>query len=110
SFGMYGFPPTEKPSHDPSKANVVPGDPELTPAGTPAEILQLIIGVKATGPGIAANRGVEVTYRVGSKKYTEVWNEAFELCAPVADFKDRPDACPPADFEYDDRVVEVRFA
>lgn len=110
SFGMYGFPPTEEPSHDPSKVNVVIGSPNLTPAGTPEDVLQLIIGVKATAPGIAANRGVEVTYRVGSERYREVWNDVFELCAPKADFVDRAADCPPRDFKYDDRVVEVPFA
>ena len=44
SFGMYGFPPTEKPSHDPSKVNVVIGSPNLTPGGTPEDVLQLAGG------------------------------------------------------------------
>lgn len=110
SFGMYGFPPTEKPSHDPSKVNVVPGDPELTPAGNPAEVLQLVIGVMATAPGIAANRGVEVTYRVGDKRYREIWNDAFELCAPKSDYVAGGKECPPRDFKYANRVVEVPFS
>lgn len=110
SFGMHGFPPTEEPSYDPAKANVVIGSPNLTPAGTPEDVLQLIIGVKATAPGIAANRGVEVTYRVGGKRYREVWDDSFALCSPEAAFVGRQDACPPQDFEYDDRVVDVPFA
>jgi hypothetical protein len=109
SFGMYGFPPTQEPSHDPAKVNVVPGDPHLTPAGTPEDVLQLIIGVMATAPGIAANRGVEVTYRVGDKRYREVYNDAFELCAPKADFPDGGSQCPPRGFKYAKRVVEVPF-
>jgi hypothetical protein len=107
SFGMYGFPPTEEPSHDPTEVNVVTGSPERRPDEAPEQVLQLIFGVNATAPGIAGNRGVEVTYRVGDKRYREVWNDAFELCAPKADYVDGGKECPPRDFEYDDRVVEV---
>lgn len=110
SFGMYGFPPTEKPSHDASRVNVVPGDPELTEAGTPLDVLQLVIGVMATAPGIAAANGVEVTYRVGNKRYRELWKDAFELCAPKAAYAAGGADCPPRDFKYDDRVVDVPFA
>ena len=96
--GDYGFPPTSFPTKGLGDANVVPVSKARTPAGTPEERLELVIGVRAAEPGVVRARGVEVTYRVGGDRYTEVYDTPIYLCAPAAQYREE---CPPADLEND---------
>jgi hypothetical protein len=92
--GDYGFPPTAWPTKPLSEQHMVPVSATRTASGEPEEALQLVIGVKVTGPGIARYRAVEVTYRVGGRRYREVFENPIYLCAPMAEYEGRPERCP----------------
>lgn len=103
----FGFPPPKFPAEPLSRSGVVPPPKMFSPDGEPSEGVQLVIGIKMTAPGIAAYRDVEVTYRVGKRSYTEVWNGAVHLCAPAADFIGADKDCPPEELEerFEDRTL-----
>jgi|GEM_PF-2936571 len=44
--------------------------------------LQLVLGARATAPGVARMRGIEITYRVGPRRYRRTTDAAIYLCAP----------------------------
>jgi hypothetical protein len=91
--GDYGFPPATYATNPLAEDNVVPVAKTRTRAGTPEERLELVIGVRATAAGVARSRAVEVTYRVGDERYTEVYETPIYLCAPAVTYRDE---CPPA--------------
>ena len=63
-LGVFGFPPPEYPAVPLRQDPIVPVATERTESGDPLQQLQLLIGVRATAPGIARYRAVEVTYSV----------------------------------------------
>ena len=83
---QFGFPPPEFPAKPLSEENVVPVPKEFSENGSAYEGLQLVVGVKSTGPGIGRIRGVEVTYRVGNRRYRNSSEGNGFLCAPAADY------------------------
>jgi hypothetical protein len=109
-LGDFGFPPPKYPAKPLIDQDVVP----VPTAAEPQEGLELVIGVRAAKPGIAAYRAVDVFYRVGKRRYHELFNaNTVHLCAPVADFVDpvsyqSRQECPPKAIEkrFEDRVLE----
>lgn len=109
-IGFPGFPPTE-PGYETSKAlveqNAVPVPETFTESGTPGEGLQLVIGVRAPRAGIPRSRAVEVTYRVGKRRYREIYEHQIFLCAPGDTFPEN--GCPgDADEHFDEGVAELK--
>jgi hypothetical protein len=105
-LGGFGFPPPDYPAKPIADENVVPVSRTFTPSGAPEECLELVIGVRATAPGVARARGVEVSYRVGKRRYREIYENKLFLCAPAAEYpNDR--RCPPPELEdrFDDRIL-----
>jgi hypothetical protein len=85
----------------------------LTPPDEdPREGLQLVVGVKSTGPGVGRIRGIEFTYRVGGRRYRNSYDGSGYLCAPAAAFKygDPDRDCPgkSAEDNFDKKFVEIR--
>ena len=108
-LGLFGFPPpgyTTTPLHqDP----VVPVPTERTEAGSPLQRLQLLIGLRATGPGVGRYRALEVTYSVRGRRHRRILENAVYLCATTAPEVNPADPCPTkdADGKFDDRNVDV---
>ena len=116
-IGDFGFPPARYASKPLSEQNVVPVAKQFDKAtGTALEGLELVIGIRAMEPGIAAYRAVEVRYRAGRRHYREVFEaNAVHLCAPLSDFVDSTPPvnrtirdCPPRELEdkFEDRVLD----
>jgi hypothetical protein len=82
SSGEDPYPPKSFPAESLSKRTVVPVAKTRTEAGSPGEGIQLFFGVEVTEPGVAWAEQVEVTYKVGSRRYKETFDRAFFLCAP----------------------------
>lgn len=100
SSGEEGYPPVEVPATPIEELNVVPVAKTRTEAGTPGEGLQLFFGVELTEAGVAWAEQVEVTYRVGGKKYKERFDQAFFLCGPIDQyFKPGEQLCPTPELE-----------
>lgn len=71
--------------------------------GDEGKSLQLVVGVRVTGPGVARASGAEITYRIGDKQYRETFEDEVYLCAPAADYTE---GCAGAGGEgFDDRTV-----
>ena len=112
--GDFGFPPERYPNTKPlEEQNVLPVPKLFNEVGDAIEGLELVIGIRATKPGIAAYRAVEVHYRAGRRHYREVFEHNYvHLCAPLSDYvdpvTDRTLDCPPRELEdhFDDRVME----
>jgi hypothetical protein len=85
-MSAFGFPPPPYPSKPLSEEHVVPVPKTFTESGSPYEGLQLVVGVKSTGPGVGRIRGIEVTYRVGSRRYRNSSEGNGFLCAPAAEY------------------------
>jgi len=103
----FGYPPPEWPSRPLSEEHVVPVAKTRTPAGTPGEGLELVIGVRATRPGVGRARAVEFTYKVGGRRYREVYDGSMYLCAPKEQFT--ADTCPgDAQGKFDNVSAEVK--
>ena len=104
-----GFPLERYPSRPLREQNVVRVPDEYLPNGSPAEGLQIVFGLRmaqpAGQPGLAGGSDVEVTYRVGSRRYREVYRYAVYLCAPELDYHKHP--CPPEEFrgKFEDRAL-----
>ena len=90
--GDVGFPPANYASKPLAEEHVVPVPKTYTGSGDPYEGLELVIGARATQPGVARARGIEFTYRVGGKRYRRTYEGAMYLCAPREQFQG--DACP----------------
>lgn len=117
-LGEFGFPAPGYPSKPLAEQNVVPPPKLRDPTtGKADEGLELVIGIRPTGPGITAYRAVEVHYRVGDRDYREVWEaNSVHLCAPLSEYVN-PDVvgvgrsiqdCPPPELrdKFEDRVLE----
>ena len=89
--GDFGFPPAKYPSTSLTEEHTVPVATTFK-NGEPYEGLELVIGAKATRPGVVRARGVEFTYRIGSHRYKQTFDGAMYLCAPKEQFQG--DACP----------------
>lgn len=114
-FGEFGFPPARYPTKPLVDQNIVPVPTLFNPTtGNPDDGLELVIGVRATQPGISAYRAVEVHYRVGARDYREVFEaNAVHLCAPLAGYVDPTSYrsirdCPPRELKdkFEDRNLE----
>src|SRR5688500_12042924 len=79
---LFGFPPPEYPSKPLAEENLVPVPRTFSETGSAYEGLQLVVGVKPTGPGIGRIRGIEVTYRIGNRRYRNSSNGKGFLCVP----------------------------
>lgn len=82
----FGFPPPDYPSKPLAEEHVVPVGRTFSEGGTPREGLQLVVGAKSTGPGVGRIRGIEFTYRVGTRRYRNTYEGNGFLCAPAADY------------------------
>jgi hypothetical protein len=116
--GDFGFPPERYPTKPLAEQNVLPVATLFNETtGEPNDGLQLVIGVRATKPGISAYRAVEVDYRVGRRHYRELFPHNYvHLCAPLSEYVDftaevgsrKLQDCPPRELEdtFEDRVLE----
>lgn len=103
-LGDNGFPPPKYPAKLLSEQNVVPVVTNFSEKGNPLDALQLLVGFKVTGPGIAKFRAVEVTYRVGDRRYREEYETFTYLCAPESEYPVESPKCPGEDEDrFDDR-------
>lgn len=87
-----------------AEGDVVPVVKGRTPGGSPEGFLQLLIGVRTTKLGLVHSRAVEITYRVGDRRYKEVLPHRMALCTPRV----RTDqSCPSSDARgrFGDRVL-----
>ena len=114
-LGEFGFPPAPYPSKPLAEQNVVPVPELFNPtSGDPDEGLELVIGIRATRPGISAYRAVEVHYRVGHRAYREIFEaNAVHLCTPFAEYVDLASSrsirdCPPRELKgkFEDGTLE----
>ena len=106
-LGALDYPPPEYPSRPLAEQNIVRPATSRTPAGTPGDGLELVIGVRATRPGIARFRAVEFTYRLGGRRYRAVNDGNVYLCAPVGRYG--KDECPgPVEGEFSSTTVEAK--
>jgi hypothetical protein len=96
-LGAVGFPPAGYSSKALSDDNAVPVPKTFTETGSPYEHLQLVVGLRALAPGVAGAQQVEVTYKVGGRRYREVIDNKMFLCAPKAQYD--PAHCPPREVE-----------
>jgi hypothetical protein len=104
-LGAVGFPPTEYPSASLADKHIVPVAKTRTKSAEPTEGLQLVVGARATVPGVARARGVEFSYRVGHRHYRRSYEGSMYLCAPKEQFSS--DTCPgEAEGQFDDAVVD----
>jgi hypothetical protein len=107
-IGLSGFPPNEWSSTPLDTNHVVPVPRTFSETGNPNEGLELVIGVRATRPGVARARAVEFTYRVDDRRYRGVYEGSMYLCAPVENFT--AETCPgEAEGKFDDVDVEVKI-
>jgi hypothetical protein len=71
--------------------------------------LPLVIRVRATVPGVARARGVEVIYRVGHRRYRRSDDSSMYLCAPREQLPHF--TCPgEAEGQFSDVAVDVTIA
>ena len=96
---LAGFPPPEYPAKPLADEHVVPVPTVFTANGSPNEGLQLIVGIRGTGDGFGRIRGIEVTYRVGNRRYRISNDGHGTLCVPQKRFYDpdpdvRVEECP----------------
>jgi hypothetical protein len=104
----FGYPPPEWPSQPLAGQRFVPVGTTFEPSGNPNEGLELVIGVRATTAGVARARAVEFTYRVGGKRYREVYDGSMYLCVPKEQFT--ADSCPgDAHGKFDNATAEVKI-
>ena len=87
-----GFPPARWPSRPLAEQNVVRVAERIEDDGSPGEGLQIVFGLVVTAPGEARATAIEVTYRVGGRRYREVFYNTVTLCAPTEAYQDR--SCP----------------
>jgi hypothetical protein len=99
SAGEEDYPPVSAKAEPLAELNVVPIAKTRTEAGTPGEGIQLFFGVQITEPGIAWAERVEVTYKVGGKRYREQFDRAFVLCAPFDAYGGAERPCPPPEVD-----------
>jgi hypothetical protein len=76
----------DQPSDSLAAKHVVPVETARPGHAAPEEGLRLIVTARATVPGVARARGVEVTYRVGHRRYRRSSDSSMYLCAPPEAF------------------------
>ena len=105
-LGDAGFPRADYPTRPLAEQNVVPVPTTFSPEGTPYERLQVVLGVQVGEPGVARFEAVEITYKVGGRRYREVFEDSVYLCAPVDVYKGEGQ-CPSDDVRdrFDDRTL-----
>ena len=105
-FGDTGFPRTDYPSRPLAEQNVVPVPTTFSSEGSPNEGLQVVLGVQVGEPGVARFESIEITYKVGGRRYREVFEDSFYLCAPVEAYKGEGQ-CPSDEVRdrFDDRTL-----
>ena len=105
-LGDTGFPRTDYPSRPLAEQNVVPVPTTFSPEGTPYERLQVILGIQVGKPGVARFKAVEITYKVGGRRYREVFDDSVYLCAPYDAYTGNGD-CPSPEVKdrFDDRTL-----
>ena len=74
------------PSASLAERHVVPTSKGRTESGEPDQGLRLVIGARATEAGVARARGVEVSYRVGHRRYRRSYEGPMYLCAPQSQY------------------------
>jgi hypothetical protein len=105
-LGDTGFPRADYPSRPLAEQNVVPVPTTFSPEGSPYEGLQIVLGVQINEPGVARFKAVEVTYKVGGRRYREVFEDSVYLCAPYDAYTGSGD-CPSEKVrgQFDDRTL-----
>jgi hypothetical protein len=105
-FGDSGFPRSDYPSRPLAEQNVVPVPKTFSPEGNPYEGLQIVLGVQVNETGVARFEAVEVTYKVGGRRYREVYDDSVYLCAPYDAYTGNGD-CPSPEVKdrFDDRTL-----
>jgi len=111
----WGYPPPDYPVKPFTEEHVVPVPTHFSEDGDPHEALQLVVGVRITAPGAGGIRGIEYTYRIGSRRYRNFYDGSGYLCAPRADYRSgasKEGQCPGKAIEdrFDKRFVELRAA
>lgn len=110
----FGFPPPEfVPAKAFAEEHVVPVPAPYGPDDEPYEGLLLMVGVRATEPGVGGIRGIEYTYRVGKRRYRNFYDGSGYLCAPRAEYRSggaKEDQCPGEGVEdrFDKKFAEFR--
>jgi hypothetical protein len=105
--GIVGYPPPDWSSQSLETQHEVPVAKTFFENGGPQEGLELVIGVRATQPGVARARGVEFTYKIGGRRYREVDNGSMYVCAPIENFT--AETCPgDAKGKFDNASAEVK--
>jgi len=101
--GALGFPPNGYPSDSLADRHVVPAAKRGTAEDNSEVGLQLVVGARAKWIGVARAWGVEVTYRVGPRRFRRTSGASMQICAPKDRY--RFEDCP-MDDEFDDTAVE----
>ena len=114
-MAAFGFPPPDYPSKSLTEEHIVRPPTAQDGTGKPYGGLQLVVGVKSTGPGIGRIRGVEFTYRVGNRRYRNSSDGKGFLCAPAAEYSfgaPKSDDCPGRldSYAWDKRFVDFKVA
>lgn len=65
-----------------AEQNVVPVPRTFGPTGQPDEGLQIMLGLAVSEEGMGRFNRVEVTYKVGDRRYRQVYPRAVRICAP----------------------------
>ena len=60
--------------------------------------MQLVIGVRTTAAGVGGARRIEVTYKVGGRRYREEITNSVWLCSPPSEYEPNG-SCPPREAE-----------
>jgi hypothetical protein len=82
----------------------VPASNARTASGDPVDGLYLAIKARASEPGVARVRGLEISYRVGDRHYRRSYESPMYLCAPLRQFTIA--TCPgKADGRFDNAAV-----
>ena len=79
-------PSSDYPSASLAERHVVPTSKGRAESGEPNQGLRLVIGARATEAGVARAQGVEVSYRVGHRRYRRSYEGPMYLCAPESQY------------------------
>lgn len=86
--GIVGSPDAaEFPTLPLAQNNEVPVPTRISENGNPDEGLQVFFRLLLTEPGIGRAKGVEVTYTAGGRRYREIIDWSFFMCAPQEAYK-----------------------
>jgi len=110
-FMLPGYPPADFPAVPFADLHVVPVAKTHSEGGEPNEGLMLIFGVQVNAPGATGARGIDYTYRIGKRRYRNVYEGSDYLCGPRAEYVSRgPGQCPGSEIEnrFEKKFVEFR--